>query len=67
MLVQTRLDRGFNQDNVPPARRRKFTVVVPTNGAWEKAQANFNKAYNTLREGQFPQYVSTYIYNDFVK
>ena len=66
MMVQTRMDRLFlqtrnlsssNKDNFL-VRSTKFTVVVPSNSAWEKAQMNFNKAYNTLIEGQFPQYVS---------
>ena len=66
MLVQTRMDRLFspprnltssNRNNFL-ARTTKFTLVVPSNAAWEKAAMNFNKAYNTLIEGTFPQYVS---------
>jgi hypothetical protein len=68
MLVQTRLDRIFSQATSMtdgPAsygaisRGPKFTLVVPSNSAWEKAQMNFHKAYNTLLDGQIPQYVST--------
>ena len=35
----------------------RFTFVVPTNAAWERVQLDFSKAYNTLVEGQFPNYV----------
>ena len=41
-------------------RKPKFTLVVPSNDAWEMAQMNFNQAYNTLQDGQFPQYVSIF-------
>ena len=64
MMRQTRMDSLFPQNltssiqNQYLARSTKFTLVVPSNAAWEKAQMNFNKAYNTLIEGQFPQYVS---------
>ena len=64
MLVQTRLDRIFSQAaSMPPedrlyGNRPKFTLIVPSNAAWEKAQMNFHKAYNTLLDGQMPQYVS---------
>ena len=55
MLRQLRLDTFFNE---PPSRSgRRFTMVVPTNEAWENAQAHFSKAYNTLVEGQYPNYV----------
>merc|ERR1712029_82978 len=36
--------------------RRKYTVVVPSNSAWDKAQLNFGKAFNTIMDRQFPQY-----------
>ena len=66
MLVQTRLDRIFSQAasmadtsyTSTAQRGPKFTLVVPSNSAWEKAQMSFNKAYNTLLDGQIPQYVS---------
>jgi hypothetical protein len=66
MLKQTRMDLMF-EDAVAsddfeglgagPARP-KFTLIVPSNTAWEKAQLDFSKAYNTLQDSQFPQYVS---------
>lgn len=65
MLVQTRLDKMMTppQGSNPQLstfsnrdRGPKFTLVVPSNEAWEKAQMNFHKAYNTLLDGQFPQY-----------
>jgi len=64
MLVQTRLDRIFSQAasmadtsyTSTAQRGPKFTLIVPSNSAWEKAQMNFNKAYNTLLDGQIPQY-----------
>lgn len=70
LLVQTHLDRLFTQNNATTyndvydpytqSRGPKFTLVVPSNAAWEKAQMNFHKAYNTLLDGQFPQYVRSY-------
>ena len=42
----------------PRRSGRRFTLVVPSNAAWEKAMMDFSKAYNTIVEGQFPQYVS---------
>lgn len=39
-------------------RSSKITMVVPSNAAWEKAQMHFTKAYNTLVDGEFPEYVS---------
>ena len=63
MLVQTRLDRFISQgasmtvEDGSFVRRPKFTLVVPSNAAWEKAQMNFHQAYNTLLDGQMPQYV----------
>ena len=65
MLMQTRLDRLFQQatsmteDDRNYGRKPKFTLVVPSNVAWEKAQMNHHQAYNTLLDGQIPQYVST--------
>merc|ERR1711976_381370 len=62
MLMQTRLDRLFQQatsmreDDRNYGRRPKFTLVVPSNVAWEKAQMNHHQAYNTLLDGQIPQY-----------
>ena len=41
----------------PLQSSRRFTLVVPSNSAWEKAQLDFSKAYNTIIEGQFPDYV----------
>ena len=64
MLVQTRLDRLFPQETSMTVedgnygRKPKFTLVVPSNAAWEKAQMNHHQAYNTLLDGQMPQYVS---------
>ena len=72
MMVQTRMDRMFlqssqnsqnTQDYYNYGTRKQFTLVVPSNAAWEKAQMNFHKAYNTLTDGQFPQYVSISNYN----
>ncbi len=70
MLVQTRLDRIFAQNNFTNYKDSngygyqnsgpKFTLVVPSNDAWEKAQMNFHKAYNILTDGQMPQYASSY-------
>ena len=68
MLVQTRLDRVFSQAasmadtsyTSTAQRGPKFTLVVPSNSAWEKAQMNFHKSYNTLLDGQIPQYVSNF-------
>ena len=58
MLRQLRLDQLFSED--PKRSPRRFTLVVPTNSAWEKAQMDFSKAYNTLVTGraEFPDYVS---------
>lgn len=71
LLVQTHLDKIFTQNNATTytdhydpytqSRGPKFTLVVPSNAAWEKAQMNFHKAYNTLLDGQFPQYVSCFL------
>ena len=63
MMVQTRMDRMLqqsSQNSQDPYNYggRQFTLVVPSNAAWEKAQMNFHKAYNTLTDGQFPQYVN---------
>ena len=55
LLKQLRVDRVLMEDNP----NLKLTLVVPSNAAWEKAQRSFSKAYNTLVDGQFPQYVST--------
>ena len=64
MMVQTRMDQMLLQssqnsgsDSYNYGGGRQFTLVVPSNAAWEKAQMNFHKAYNTLTDGQFPQYV----------
>ncbi len=58
LMRQLRLDEALS---LPPSRApRRFTLVVPTNAAWEKAQLDFSKAYNTLIEGQFPNYVSVH-------
>ena len=54
LLKQLRMDHVVLEDN--PSL--KFTFVVPSNAAWEKAQSSFSQAYNTLIDGQFPQYVS---------
>ena len=54
LLKQLRVDQVLMEDN--PSL--KLTLVVPSNAAWEKAQRSFSKAYNTLVDGQFPQYVS---------
>ena len=56
-MKQLRIDRMLGN----PQSRRKFTVVVPSNAAWEKAQLNFAQAYNTLLDREFPQYVSCWI------
>ncbi len=50
------MDRIFDGD--PAKSSRRFTFVVPSNAAWERVQLDFSKAYNTLVEGQFPNYVS---------
>ena len=57
LVRQLRLDDAFAAR--PDQTARRFTLIVPTNAAWEKAQLDFSKAYNTLVEGQFPNYVST--------
>ena len=57
LVRQLRLDGAFAAR--PDQTTRRFTLIVPTNAAWEKAQLDFSKAYNTLVEGQFPNYVST--------
>ena len=55
LLRQLRLDALFSEE---PARSgRRFTLIVPSNAAWERAQLDFSKAYNTLMEGQYPNYV----------
>ena len=56
LVRQLRLDDAFAAR--PDQTARRFTLIVPTNAAWEKAQLDFSKAYNTLVEGQFPNYVS---------
>ena len=68
MMVQTRMDQMLlqsSQNSADPYNygggRRQFTLVVPSNAAWEKAQMNFHKAYNTLTDGQFPQYVRCFL------
>ena len=57
IMKQLRVDRMLSD----PQSRRKFTVVVPSNAAWEKAQLDFAQAYNTLLDREFPQYVSTIV------
>jgi len=52
LMKQLRIDRKLSN----PQSRRMFTVIVPSNAAWEKAQLNFGKAFNTLQNPQFPQY-----------
>lgn len=54
MLRQLRLDALFSEN--PRQSPRRYTIVVPSNDAWEKAQLDFSKAYNTILEGQFPDY-----------
>ena len=66
MMVQTRMDRMLqqsSQNSQDPYNYggRQFTLVVPSNAAWEKAQLNFAQAYNTLLDREFPQYVSCWI------
>ena len=68
MMVQTRMDQMLLQssqnsgsDPYNYGGGRQFTLVVPSNAAWEKAQMNFHKAYNTLTDGQFPQYVRCFL------
>ena len=59
LLKQLRVD-GVLMENNPSL---SLTLIVPSNAAWEKAQRSFSKAYNTLVDGQFPQYVSSkYLY-----
>ena len=60
LVRQLRLDSAFAAR--PDQTARRFTLIVPTNSAWEKAQLDFSKAYNTLVEGQFPNYVSPFQY-----
>ena len=55
LLKQLRVDRVLMEDNP----NLSLTLIVPSNAAWEKAQRSFSKAYNTLVDGQFPQYVSS--------
>ena len=59
LVRQLRLDDAFAAR--PDQTARRFTLIVPTNSAWEKAQLDFSKAYNTLVEGQFPNYVSSLV------
>ena len=73
MMVQTRMDQMLLQssqnsgsDPYNYGGGRQFTLVVPSNAAWEKAQMNFHKAYNTLTDGQFPQYVRRCFLNFFL-
>ena len=54
LLKQLRVDGVLMEDNPSLS----LTLIVPSNAAWEKAQRSFSKAYNTLVDGQFPQYVS---------
>ena len=54
LLKQLRMDHVVLEEN----SSLKFTLIVPSNAAWEKAQNSFSQAYNTLIDGQFPQYVS---------
>ncbi len=56
LLKQMHMDALFDEN--PKRTSRRFTMVVPTNTAWEKAQLDFSKAYATILEGQFPAYVS---------
>ena len=58
LMKQLRIDRKLSN----PQSRRMFTVIVPSNAAWEKAQLNFGKAFNTLQNPQFPQYVRSHIW-----
>ena len=53
-MKQLRMDRFVLDDSLST----KLTFIVPSNAAWEKAQLSFSQAYNTLIDGQFPQYVS---------
>ncbi len=55
LLKQLRLDELFSKGHLYSQGR--YTVVVPSNQAWEKAMMHFTKAYNTLMDGQFPNYV----------
>lgn len=61
LLKQMRMDVLFDDDRVggQGGIGAKLTVVVPSNSAWEKAQLDFSKAYNTLLDGQFPHYTKT--------
>ena len=54
LMKQLRMDSFVLDDRIST----KFTLIVPSNAAWEKAQQSFSQAYNTLIDGQFPQYVS---------
>ncbi len=54
LLKQMRLDNVFDAD--PKRSPRRFTIVVPSNAAWEEARRGFGKQYNTLIEGKFPNY-----------
>ena len=56
-MKQLRMD-GFLLDS---RTGDKFTVIVPSNSAWEKAQMDFSQAYNTIVDRQFPQYVSKWV------
>ena len=65
LVRQLRLDDAFAAR--PDQTARRFTLIVPTNSAWEKAQLDFSKAYNTLVEGQFPNYVSSLVTKYIIK
>ena len=58
LVQQLRMDDLLAED--PRRSGRRFTLVVPSNAAWEKAMMDFSKAYNTIVEGQFPQYVNRF-------
>ncbi len=60
MLKQTRMDGMFVDaitSDLSHSQIPKFTLIVPSNAAWEKVQLDFSKAYAALQEGKFPQYV----------
>ena len=56
MLRQFRMSELFTEN--PRHSSRRFTMVVPSNAAWERARTSFSKAFNTIQDGQFPDYVS---------
>ena len=64
LIRQLRMDTFF--DESPRRTQRRYTIVLPTNRAWEEAQRDFSKQYNTLIEGQFPGYGKAILERHFI-